>query len=86
MRHILDKIASSISKLIHRERLSSNLSENNIYCRFCGRMNPENRTSCKACKLRIDVAPSEVLKVCGKCDSAVNYDDEYCFRCGTAIF
>lgn len=85
MPYILDKITNSISKLTHREKTSSDLSETYIYCRFCGRKNPENQTSCKACKMRIDVAPSEVLNVCEKCDSAVNYDDAYCFRCGTAI-
>ena len=78
MLHILDKITNSISKLTHREKISSDLSETYIYCRFCGRKNPENRTSCKARKMRIDVAPSEVLNVCKKCDSAVNYDDVYC--------
>lgn len=86
MPHIFDKIANSISQFAHREKISSDLSETYIYCRFCGRKNPENQTSCKACEMRIDVAPTEVLKVCEKCDSAVNNNDVYCFRCGSEIF
>lgn len=86
MPHILDKLTNSISRLTHVAKTSSNLSEYIIYCRFCGRKNPENRVSCKVCKMRIDVPPSEMLKVCEKIGSAVNYDDVYCFLCGAPIF
>ena len=86
MPNFLDKLTNSISRLTHGAITGSNLNENIIYCRFCGRKNPENQALCKVCKIRIDVQPSEVLKACEKCDSAVNHDDLYCFRCGIAIF
>ena len=86
MANFLDKLTNSISRLTHGTKTTSKLSENIIYCRFCGRKNPENQVSCKVCNNRIDIQPSEVLKVCEKCNSAINYDDVFCFSCGTAIF
>jgi ribosomal protein L40E len=84
--HIFDRITNSISKRIQQEKMHSKVSENNIYCRFCGKKNPVSRTSCQACKMRTDIAPSEILKVCSKCGTAINNDDIYCIRCGTADF
>jgi hypothetical protein len=86
MANFLDKLTNSISRLTHGTKTTSDLSENIIYCRFCGRKNPENQVSCKVCKNMIDIQPSEVLKVCEKCNSAINYEDVFCFSCGTAIF
>jgi len=31
----------------------------------------------------MDVSPSQILKVCSMCDSAINNDDVYCYSCGT---
>jgi Double zinc ribbon len=92
MPHLFEKINNFISRRFNQENKApdnlvarSEVSENDIYCRFCGRKNSASRTSCQVCKMRIDVLPSQVEKVCSKCGSAVNNDDIYCFRCGTVF-
>jgi RNA polymerase subunit RPABC4/transcription elongation factor Spt4 len=99
MPRLFDEIISSISKGIRRERKapdnpvaespssssSSEDHEDKIYCRSCGRKNPASRQSCQVCGMRTDIPPSEIMKVCNKCGSAVNDDDAYCFRCGSVF-
>ena len=68
---------------------SSNQSSSNIqkvYCRFCGKVNPASSEYCLQCRRHITVSPSQIVKVCEKCDLAVNDDSIYCYNCGTKFF
>ncbi|HZD33765.1 MAG TPA: zinc ribbon domain-containing protein [Nitrososphaeraceae archaeon] len=86
MFQLFDRLTHFISKRIQQEeKREPDVSEGKIYCRSCGIKNPANHTFCRVCKMRLDVPPSEILNVCSRCDSAINYDDAYCFRCGKEV-
>jgi hypothetical protein len=86
MPSFLDKISSILTNRVDRKKGSSDISGNHIYCRFCGRKNRVSLTICQDCKQSMDVPPSQMLKVCTKCGSAINNDDAYCYSCGTSGF
>jgi Double zinc ribbon len=86
MPSFLDKISNFMTNRVDRKKGSSDIGGDHIYCRFCGRKNRVSLTICQDCKRSMDVPPSQMLKVCTKCASAINNDDAYCYSCGTRGF
>jgi RNA polymerase subunit RPABC4/transcription elongation factor Spt4 len=66
-----------------RQELNTEYIVEEIYCRFCGKVNSSMQESCTICGMRLHIPPSAIMKACTKCSLAMNDDSIFCAGCGT---
>jgi RNA polymerase subunit RPABC4/transcription elongation factor Spt4 len=88
---IIQRMANKITKSKEKQQQQSQLDKSSntehiieeIYCRFCGKVNPSAREFCTICGMRLHIPPSAIMKACTKCSLAMNDDSVFCSGCGT---
>jgi RNA polymerase subunit RPABC4/transcription elongation factor Spt4 len=88
---IIQRMANKITKSKEKQQQQSQLDKSSntehiieeIYCRFCGKVNPSTQEFCTICGMRLHIPPSAIMKACTKCSLAMNDDSVFCSGCGT---